>query len=107
MAKQKNIEGEIAWEDVEDPDFFKFENIGDKISGELVEIGKSERYSFGLYTVKTPDDNLVRFHGSAQLDSRMKQVNVGDYVMVEFIDIEEQDKGDMKLYDVKRAVKKD
>jgi len=100
MAKPDKKEDD--WEDIEDPNFFRFENIGDKVSGKLVDIGNSERYNFGLYTIEQEDGTQMRFHGSAHLDSRMKQCQIGDHVKVEFIDVEEQDKGDMKLYDVKR-----
>lgn len=102
MTKQKNLDGETAWEDIEDPDFFKFENVGDKISGRLVDIGLSDQYRFGLYTVEKTDGTQIRFHGSAHLDSRMKQCQLDDVIEVEFIDIEKRPKGDMKLFSVRR-----
>jgi hypothetical protein len=103
---QKNLEGKNAgeedYEDIEDPNFFKFENVGDKIAGKLVDIGNSDQYGFGLYTVEKSDGEQVRFHGSSQLDSRMKQVQLGDSVIVEFMDIEKRPKGNMKLFNVRR-----
>lgn len=107
MNKQKDLEGKDAgdnYEEIGDPDFFKFENIGDSISGELVDIGLSDQYKFGLYTVETSDGKQVRFHGSAQLDSRMKQCNIGDHIKIEFIDVEKRPKGDMKLFNVRRRI---
>lgn len=102
-TKQKNIEGtEAGYDEVEDPNFFKFVNVGDKIAGRLVDIGSSDQYGFGLYTVEKADGTQARFHGSAQLDTRMKQCNIGDSVIVEFLDIEKRPKGDMKLFSVRR-----
>lgn len=95
---------ERKYEEIEDPDFFKFNEIGDKIEGKLVDIGESEQYKFGLYTVETSDKDLIRFHGSSHLDSRLKQVSLGEYIQVEFIDIEKRPKGEMKLFSVRRAV---
>lgn len=104
MTKQKDLEGKEAdeYEEIEDPDFFKFESVGDNIAGELVDIGTSDQYKFGLYTVEKSDGSQVRFHGSAQLDSRMKQCGIGDHIKVEFIDVEKRPKGDMKLFSVRR-----
>lgn len=102
MTKQKNLEGDTAWEDIEDPNFFKFMNVGDKVTGKLVDIGLSDQYRFGLYTIEQSDGTQLRFHGSAQLDSRMKQCQLGETVLVEFIDVEKRPKGDMKLFSVKR-----
>lgn len=106
MTKQRTMDGknvgEEDYEDIEDPNFFKFENVGDKIAGKLVDIGSSGKYKFGLYTLEKPDGEQVRFHGSSQLDSRMKQVQMGDSVIVEYMDIEKRPKGDMKLFAVRR-----
>lgn len=97
---QSNIDA--GYEEIDDPNFFKFESIGDKIKGQLVDIGWSDQYDFGLYTVEDGDKNQTRFHGSSQLDSRMKQVSLGDHIVVEFMDIEKRPKGDMKLFRVMR-----
>lgn len=102
MPKHKEIEADEDYEDIEDPNFFKFENVGDKIAGKLVDIGTSDQYKFGLYTIEKSDGTQARFHGSAQLDTRMKQCNIGDNVMVEFMDIEKRPKGNMKLFSVRR-----
>lgn len=100
---QKNIEvKEAVFDEIEDPDFFKFKDIGDKIEGKLIDVGNSDQYGFGLYTLETPSEDLIRFHGSAQLDSRMKQVNLGEYIQIEFMDVEKRPKGDMKLFSLRR-----
>jgi hypothetical protein len=100
--KQKNLEGNTAWEDVESPNFFQFKNIGDKVEGELVGKDKSSQYGFGLYSLKTSDEEQIRFHGSSQLDDLMLGVDIGEYILIEYIDIQKRPKGDMKLFRVKR-----
>ena len=102
MTKQKNLEGETAWEDVESPNFFQFKDIGDTLEGKLIERAKSEQYGFGLYTLEKPDEEQIRFHGSSQLDDLMLSINIGDSVRIEFTDAEKRPKGEMKLFDVKR-----
>jgi len=109
MAKQNDLEGKEAegkteegYEEIEDPDFFKFENVGDAAAGKLVDIGHSDQYGFGLYTLEQDDGSQIRFHGSSQLDSRMKQIDIGDFIKVEFMDLEKRPKGDMKLFKVMR-----
>lgn len=98
MPKEEPKEEEF--EEVEDADFFRFENINDSIEGEVVDIGKSKTYGFGLYTVKK-GDQMFRFHGSAVLDGKMSGVALGDYIKVIFYDVEEQGAGKMmKLYKV-------
>jgi len=101
--KQKDLEGKDAeYEEIDDPEFFSFKDIGDSVEGKLVDIGTSEQYGFGLYTIEDENEDQTRFHGSAQLDSRMKQVNLGDWIKVEFMDLEKRPKGDMKLFKVMR-----
>ena len=102
MKTQKTIIDETGYEELEDPNFFKFVNIGDKVAGKLIDIGTSDQYKFGLYTVEQADGTMVRFHGSVQLDTRMKQCQIGEKIMVEFTDVERRPKGDMKLYSVRR-----
>jgi hypothetical protein len=91
-----------GYEEIEDPNFFKFENVGDKVVGKLVDIGTSDQYKFGLYTLEIEDGTQVRFHGSAHLDTRMKQVQIGESIIVIFTDVEKRPKGNMKLFSVKR-----
>lgn len=105
MSKQTKLNGKAVvddYEEIEDPDFFKFENVGDKIAGRLVDVGSSDQYKFGLYTIENSDGEQVRFHGSSHLDTRMKQVQIGELVIVEFTDVEKRPKGDMKLFSVRR-----
>jgi hypothetical protein len=86
--------------EVEDADFFKFENIGDSIEGKLIDKGHSEQFKFGLYTVITDEGDSIRFHGSSHLDSKLKAIPEGTYIVVKFLDVEKRPKGDMKLFSV-------
>ena len=106
MAEPKQTSIPDGYEEVESANFIKFENIGDKISGELIDKGMSEQYKFGLYTVLNEEGEQLRFHGSSQLDDLLLTVGLGDHIMVEFIDKEKTPKGEMKLFKVLRKRKK-
>jgi len=86
--------------EVEDADFFKFDNIGDSIEGKLIDKGYSEQYKFGLYTIITDEGDSIRFHGSSPFDSKLKTIPEGTYIVVKFLDVEKRPKGDMKLFSV-------
>ena len=100
--KQKNIEGEDAWEEIESPNFFQFKEVGDVIEGTLIDKDKSDQYGFGLFTLDTKEGDQIRFHGSSQLDDLMLNIQMNDYIRVKFIDFEKRPKGEMKLFSVKR-----
>lgn len=93
------------WETIEDAEFFQFKEIGDAIEGMLIDSGESKRYGFGLYTVMTKDGEKQRFHGSAQLDGLMANIEFQDYIRVEFVDTKSTDSGQMKIFDVQRKKK--
>jgi len=102
---QKKIEPKQAddtYEQIESANFVKFNDIGDNISGKLIDKGKSDRYGFGMYTVVNETNDTVRFHGTKQLDDLMFSVNEGDYIRVELIDTESTPSGTMKLFSVYR-----
>lgn len=90
------------WEQIESANFKKFEKLGDSIEGILKDIGESDRYGFGLYTLATNDGNRIRFHGSAQLDDLMSGVSLYDYIRVTYIDNQNTPQGQMKLFNVER-----
>lgn len=103
MAKeQKSLPKERKMKKVEAPDFYKFASVGDKIAGTLVEKGKSENYGIGLYALKQDNGDTMRIHGSADLDSKMTGVAVGQYVEIEWVDNKAMEKGKtpMKIFDV-------
>jgi len=97
-----------GWEDIESPDFKKFEEYGDKLEGELTDMDVSERYNVGLYTVRDVQGEEIRFHGSKQLDDLMRGTKVGDYIKVEYIDEQKMAEGrnSMKLFKVQKRSKK-
>jgi len=86
------------YEEVKDANFFKFDNIGDKIEGMVIEIGISKRYNFGLYTVMIKDGEKKRFHGTTHMDTLMSTIEEQDYIILELIDTEETPAGDMKIF---------
>lgn len=89
-----------TWKEIESPNFFKFEKIGDLIDGLLMSKDSSDRYGFGLYTIKTFDGEQKRFHGSSQLDDLLLNVSVPCYVRIEYVDNQETANGTMKLFNV-------
>lgn len=109
-TQMKFGEIELEMEKVEDATFFKFENIGDSIFGILMEKAESGQYGFGLYTVQTPDGETLRFHGTTQLDTLMSNVEIHDYVYVEYVDNQKTTMpSPMKLFKVsigKQKIKK-
>lgn len=103
MAKeQKVLPKERKFRQVEAPDFMKFASIGDKIEGTLQEKAVSENYGIGLYTLKRDDGTTMRIHGSANLDSLMTAVDIGQYVRIEWVDTKAMEKGKtpMKIFSV-------
>lgn len=103
--KQGSLPKERKFRQVEAPDFFKFESIGDKIEGTLQEKAVSDNYGIGLFTLKMDDGTTKRCHGSANLDSLMTAVDVGQYVKIEWVDTKAMEKGKtpMKIFTVEVA----
>jgi len=97
--KQDKID---EWNEIESPNFFQFKAIGDKLTGILLEKGKSKQYGFGLYALQTDNAEQIRYHGSAQLDDLMMGVNVNDYIEITYIDVQKMPKGEMKLFTLRR-----
>lgn len=79
-------------------EFFKFNKIGDKITGILIQKTTSTNYGFGLYILQNNQNKRIRFHGSVQLDSLMKRVSVAEYIEIILIDTQKMTKGDMKIF---------
>jgi len=100
--KQGSLPKQRKFRQVEAPDFYKFESIGDTIEGTLQEKGISDNYGIGLFTVKQDDGSTKRCHGSANLDSLMTAVDIGQYVKITFTDTKAMEKGKtpMKIFTV-------
>lgn len=90
------------YEEVEDAEFFKFDKIGDCLTGRLIDKGESERYGFGLYDLLDENNNHRRFHGTKQLDDLLKTVNTHTDVIITYIDTQNMPEGQMKIFTVLR-----
>lgn len=103
MAKENDTKAsDDQWEEVDSPNFTRFENYGDTVEGTLIDKSDSDQFGFGLYTVEQDDGSQLRFHGSAQLDDLMLGVNLGDKIKVEYYDQQKMAKGNMKLFKLLR-----
>lgn len=100
-SKQKKAE-EFETEEVESPNFFRFENVGDTIEGTLREVTRSEQYNFGIYTLEKSDGSIARIHGSSDLDDKMTLIAKGLWIRIVYYDQKKMPKGTMKLFKVYR-----
>ena len=90
----------------EDANFFKFENIGDNVLGKLTGVDKSTRYGFNIYNILNKATNeIIRCHGSKDLDTKMSRIELGDTVYIEFVDTVAVPNGEMKIFSVGVAPK--
>jgi hypothetical protein len=92
-----------TWVEVESPNFFRFEKVGDKIEGMLTSKDSSTRYGFGLYTITTFDGIQKRFHGSSQLDDLLLNFEIPCYVQIIYVDNQETSNGAMKMFKVSKG----
>lgn len=95
-AKEEDLE------EIESANFFRFENVGDTVSGVLKDVQKSKQYGFGIYTLEQDDGSPVRIHGSSDLDDKMMLVENGTWVKITYFDQKSQAKGMMKLFKVQK-----
>jgi hypothetical protein len=89
-----------GYEQQVDASFLRFDEIGDTLNGKLMSISKSKRWDFNLYTIKVPNGDMLRFHGTQQLDQLMMKAEEGDNVFISYIDETETPNGTMKIFDV-------
>jgi hypothetical protein len=82
---------------VVDESFYKFENVGDTLSGLYTEQGYSDRWKKPLYTVGDK-----RFLGKTQLDRLMTKVSIGDFIEIELIDTMTTPNGQMMVFEVRK-----
>lgn len=109
MPKEKEIiktkmQEPKTWKEVESPNFFKFNKIGDMIQGNLIRRDTSDRYGFGIYTINMFNGETKRFHGSSQLDDLLINIDLPCYVKIEYIDNQETANGIMKLFKVSKGI---
>jgi len=102
MAEKKE-EKQYEFEPVEEDELFRFESIGDIITGRLLEKDTSTKYNVGLYDIETIDGDTKRVLGKTQLDRLMEKVAIGSVVKIEFIKERETPTGTLKLFRVSVA----
>jgi len=90
-----------TWKTIESKNFFQFKKIGDSITGLLMTKEKSSRYDIGIYTIKTFDGEIKRFHGATQLDDLLLNISVPCYIQITLIDTVETPLSPMKVFEVK------
>lgn len=93
------------YEEIEDAEFFKFENFGDALAGKLLSKEQSKRYAIGLYTIRQDNGETKRFAGTTHLDNLMAQIETGDSIQVLYQDSRDTEKGEMKIFKVRRKKK--
>lgn len=92
----------VEWNEVQ-PNVWKPTKEGDFIFGVL--ISKEEKGSFEstAYNIENPEGQHLVW-GSTVLDDRMKFINVGDYVKIEYKGLEKNKKGqDVKIFKVSKG----
>ena len=63
---------------------FKFEEKGQTIEGTLSSVGPGKFENSKVYVLEKKDGVAVRIFGAVILDDRMSQVEVGDYIRIEY-----------------------
>jgi hypothetical protein len=94
----------MEWKKIE-PNVWKPTQPGDSIEGVLVIKEPKGGFDSYAYSLETTEGQVLVW-GSAVLDDRMKFINPGDLVRIEFKGMSKNKKGqDIKLYEVSRATK--
>lgn len=65
--------------------FVKFEEIGQEIEGEIINIDSETSQDVTLYSIKDDDGVVRKFHDSTQLKDLLAQVKLGDYIKVIYV----------------------
>lgn len=102
MSNKPKLEGA---ETVQDGELFKFEKVGDSISG-VLESYKSQNTANGVghvYEVRTKE-GVVAFFASTLLHKKLQNIQIGNIVMIEFTEVTKTNaKNDLKHFDVGHA----
>lgn len=89
------------WNEVKS-DVFKFENIGDQITGEYIAREISALYDNDVYQIRT-ESGIFAVFGTAVLSSKMAKVPLNSEVRIVYSGTEKNKKAgqsDIKLFDV-------
>jgi hypothetical protein len=110
MKKQNEIEIKKADENIKRPKemeevttpFFRFEKIGDKIEGILQSCESVEK--FNIYTIRKYNNEIIKFHGSTQLDDLLSNLELPCYVEIIFTEKKPSKQGsDIKIFKLFRG----
>jgi hypothetical protein len=73
-------------------EFFQFKNIGDHVSGVLLQKREitlgSKGNKCGKYTLRQPDGKLISFLGSTTLDDQLSRMPVNADIWIQFTHVE-------------------
>lgn len=103
---EKMKEKQYEFESVLDDELFRFESIGDTITGLVLAKDRSVKYNVGLYEIETIEGENKRILGKTHLDRLMEKVPVGSVVRIEYVEDRDTASGVMKLFDVGVAKQK-
>lgn len=98
--KKQEIKEQDEWNEIEEPDFFKFEQLNDKLEGVLLSQEINENYGFGDYSLRTNDGKTIKFHGSTQLDDLLLNLEMPCPIKIIFVDLRNTPNGQMKVFKV-------
>ena len=92
----------IEYERIE-ANFVKFTEKGQQIEGKILDVDIETSKDFAIYTIQ--DDNGItrQFHDSKQLKDLLLQCNIGDYIIVTFVDTQNLPNGELKIFTVDRS----
>ena len=91
----------MKWEKQENSQYWKPENKGDNLIGEI--LGSEMTEDFGMsYTLKTADGKIAVTPSHKVLQNLMRNSKVGDIVKIVYLGLGEKQKGknQAKLYEV-------
>lgn len=88
---------ERTFEPVES-NFVKFTEFDQSVEGEILSIDVESSPDFKLYTIKDDDGVVRKFHDSTQLSDLLRQVKVGDYIKVTYLNDEKFPNGTLKIF---------
>ena len=61
----------MGWKDTGDAERFNFEQNGDALTGQLIDMKQTREYDSRVYTLVDADDNSFYFFGCYALDNRL------------------------------------
>jgi hypothetical protein len=97
---------EYDWESVE-PGIWKPNKVGDFIQGVLISKESKGSFDSEAYSIETETEGFKLVWGSTVLADRMKFINIGDIVRIEFKGVEKNKLGqDVKIFKVSRGTPK-